>query len=291
MSNGLGRGLGSLIPQKNNKIKNSDSSEIVFNVNSKDDKDRVLKINPEKINVNPMQPRKNFSEINMEELIGSIQQHGIIQPLIVSQKNGQYELIAGERRLRASKSLGLKEVPAILRDVKEQEKLEVSLIENLQRKDLNPVETAMAYQKLINEFNLNQEEMAKRVGKSRSSVANTLRLLNLPQEIQLALIEDRITEGHAKYLIGLDSEDKQMALFKKIMRNKLTVADTGFEARRMGGTKQSKIKINYQDKDKEFAFREFFNTRVEIKRSRKGGQIIIDFFSDEELLEMAEKIK
>lgn len=291
MANGLGRGLSSLIPQKIKKETTTASGEAVVNVLSDEDRGRVLQIDPKNIEINPMQPRKKFSDHHMDELVESIRQHGIIQPLIVSRVNNVYELIAGERRLRASKIIGLDTVPVIIRDVGAQEKLEVALIENLQRENLNPVETAVAYRKLIDEFNMTQEEVAQKVGKSRPSVANTLRTLNLPEEIQLALIDGRITEGHAKLLTGLDSENKQMALFRKIVHGGLSVHDTVQEARRMGGTKQARVKINYADKDKEFAIREFFGAKVEIKRKGRGGQIIIDFFSDEELDNIMEKIK
>jgi ParB family chromosome partitioning protein len=291
MSNGLGRGLSSLIPQKVNKEAETSSGEAVVDVLSKDDKGKVLQIEPDKISINPMQPRKSFAGHQMDELVESIKRYGIIQPLIVNQKDGEFELIAGERRLRAAKIIGLEKVPVIIRDTGSQEKLEVALIENLQREDLNPIETALAYRKLIDEFNLSQEEVAKRVGKSRPSVTNTLRILNLPEEIQNALIEGKISEGHAKILVGLDGETKQMALFRKILNAGISVDDAMLEARRMGGTKQARVKINYADKDKEFAFREYFGTKVEIKRRRKGGQIIIDFYSDEELGEMTEKVK
>ena len=291
MSNGLGRGLSSLIPQKVNKEGETSSGEAVVRVLSDADKDKILKIEPEKIKINPMQPRSKFTGHQMDELVESIKQYGIIQPLIVTQKNGEHELIAGERRLRAAKIIGMEKVPVIVRDAGSQEKLEVALIENLQRENLNAVETALAYRKLIDEFNLAQVEVAKRVGKSRSSVANTLRVLNLPEEIQNALVEGKITEGHAKILVGLEGEEKQMILFRKILNAGISVDDAMLEARRMGGTKQARVKINYADKDKEFAFREFFKSKVEIKRRRKGGQIIIDFFSDDELDEMTGKVK
>lgn len=291
MSNGLGRGLSSLIPQKVNKETITASGEAVINVLSKDDKNKILQISPEKIRVNPHQPRSRFADHQMDELADSIRQYGVIQPLIVSQTGGEYELIAGERRLRAAKIIGLEKIPIIIRDAGAQEKLEVALIENLQRENLNSVETALAYRKLIDEFNLIQEDVAKRVGKSRSSIANTLRILNLPEEIKLALMEGRITEGHAKLLIGFDTEVKQLALFRKILHTDMPINEAMQEARRMGGTKQARVKINYADKDKEFAFRQFFGTKVEIKRSGKGGQVIIDFFSDEELNEMANKLE
>ena len=303
MTNGLGRGLGSLIPNKKNphvvNLKaDGGSGGTGSNTGSLGDsnKDKVLKVSINDIEANPMQPRKSFTDANMEELINSVREHGIIQPLVVSpgvaeQGVRKYELIAGERRLRAARKAGLDKVPIIVREAGAQEKLEVALIENIQRENLNPIDMAVAFKRLIDEFSLTQEEVARQVGKSRSSVTNILRLLSLPEEIKEALVEGKISEGHAKYLVGLDSEVKQMSLFRKIIHNKLTVGDTGKEARRMGGTKHARIKINYADKDKEFALREFFGTRVEIKRKGKGGQIIVDFFSDDELGEIIGKVK
>ena len=284
---GLGRGLGSLIPNKTQPIDAKDKKA----VGSKDDNEQVLEISVDEIDANPMQPRREFGENNIEELVISIKEHGIIQPLIATKNNGQYELIAGERRLRAAKSAGFDKVPVIIRNANKQEKLEVALIENIQRENLNVIDLARAYQRLMEEFNLTQEEVAKKVGKSRPVIANAIRLLNLPENIKSALIEGRINEGHAKYLVGLDDEKKQTSLFNKILRGNLTVDDTNKLVKKMGGTKAARIKINYKDKDKEFAFREFFGTKVEIKRKGKGGQVIIDFFSDEELGEMADKVK
>lgn len=290
-NNGLGRGLSSLIPQKAKKMAETSKGEVAVNIVGEDEKGKILNIAPNKMKTNPLQPRSNFSGQAMDELMESIKQHGIIQPLIASKNNGDYELIAGERRLRAARALGLKTVPVIIREIKEQEKLEVALIENIQRQDLNAVEQALAFRKLINEFNLSQEDMSNRVGKSRSSVSNSLRILNLPEEIQQALIEGRISEGHSKVIVGLDSPEKQMALFKKIIRGDLSVDNCVKEARVMGGTKAARIKINYGDKDKEFAFREFFGAKVEVKRKGNGGQIIIDFYSDDELREIVDKVK
>ena len=277
-----------MIPPKTTTGKDGQVKRILL---ANENKDRVLQLDIDKINVNPFQPRKNFDENELNELIDSIKEYGIIQPLIVSQNGDSFELIAGERRLRAAKKMSLNKVPAIVRDANEQEKLEVALIENIQREQLNLIDTATAYHRLMGEFNLTQEEVARKVSKSRPSVANTLRLLNLPQEIQAALIEGKITDGHAKYLLGIESEEKQMNLFRKILHNNLSVKDTNNEARRMGGTKAARIKINYADKDKEFALRQFFGTKVEIKRKGKGGQIVIEFFSEEELNGIISKVK
>ncbi len=275
MSNGLGRGLGSLIPQHNQPI-SSDEAAAISDA-------PVLKISTDLIKANPRQPRTNFDDPALTELIQSIREYGIIQPLVVSKSGDGYELIAGERRLRAAKQMGLREVPIVVREAKEQEKLGLALIENIQREDLNPVELAIAYKHLSEELGLNQDQLAKKLGKSRPSITNTMRILQLPGEIQLALVNGEISEGHAKILVGLDSEHKQMELFQRIRVRRLTVDDTLMEARRMGGTKQGKIKINYADQDKELRLNQFFGTKSEIKRGKKGGQIVIHFYSDEEL--------
>ena len=284
---GLGRGLGSLIP----KNKDEASARAMPSQSAAGGKDRISDIAVGLITHNPQQPRERFSDFTMDELVESIKKYGIIQPLIATRKGEGFELIAGERRLRAARTAGLEKVPVMIRDASEQEKLELALIENIQREDLNPIELAHSYGKLIEEFNLTQDEVAKRVGKSRPVITNTLRLLLLPEEIKLALIEGKISEAHARLIIGLESQDKMMSLFRKIIHNSMTVADTYQESRRLGGTKQARIKINYADKDKEFALREFFGTRAEIKRKGKGGQIIIDFYSDEELGEIIKKVK
>ncbi len=286
----LGRGLDSLIPKKVSRVI-TESGETIISTTTLDEKDKILHLSPSLIEVNPFQPRRTFDDSKLEELKESIRLHGIIQPLIVTKEGDKYQLIAGERRLRSSRELGLMKVPVIVREAKEQEKLELALIENIQRAELNPIETAFAYQKLINDFNLSQEEMAKRVGKSRPVVANTVRYLNLPDEVQAAMIEGRLTEGHAKVILGLDNEVKQMALFRKITHGGMTVADAAKETRSMGGTKQSRVKINYQDKDKEFALREALGSRVEIKRKSKGGEIIIYYFDDEELNNIINKFQ
>lgn len=292
MPQGLGRGLGSLIPKKTmtygqNPFQAEVGEEEMVVLH---DDDRILKINPDRISINPQQPRTHFSEIALNDLAESIRQHGIISPLIVTRKGDDFELIAGERRLRSAKLIGLKQVPVIVREEKEQKKLEIALIENLQRENLNPLETARAYQRLIDEFNITQEEAAKKVGKARSSVANALRLLALPMPIQDALAEGKITEAHAKYLLGLEGEIKQVNMLKKILRQNMTVAETDREIKRLGGTKAAKPK-DYFDRAREEELGEFLTTKVEIKRQGKGGKLIIDFYSEEELNGMLKKIK
>jgi len=292
MAHGLGRGLGSLIPKKTmtygqNPFKTETSEEGALVIH---DGDRILKINPSRITINPQQPRTHFNDNALNDLAESIKQHGIISPLIVTRLGDDFELIAGERRLRASKILNLKEVPVIVREEKDQEKLELALIENLQREDLNPLETARAYQRLIDEFNITQEEAAKKVGKARSSVANALRLLSLPLEVQEALATGKISEAHAKYLLGLEGEAKQVAMLKKILRQNMTVADTNREIKRLGGTKAAKQK-DYFDKAREEELGEYLATKVEIKRQGRGGKLIIDFYSEDELNGLLKKIK
>ncbi len=290
---GLGRGLDSLIPKKVNKIPVSNTGDSVVDVSHPDERQSVIEVSPANISVNPYQPRKKFSDAHIDELAESIKIYGIIQPLIVTKKEeGAYELIAGERRWRSAKKLGLATVPVIVRDADRQEKLEIALIENIQRRDLNPIETAVSYRKLVDEFNLTQEELAGRVSKSRSSVANSLRLLNLPEEIQNALSDGRISEGHGKIILGLENEVKQMALFRKILHDSMSVSDTSFESKIVKTPKTNQVKpVNFQDKDRELVIREFFGAKAEIKRKSSGGQVLIDFYSDDELEELVNKLK
>ncbi len=289
MASALGRGLDSLIPQKVKKVTTS-TGESVFSVTSDSDQDRILHVSPKLITNNPEQPRKSFNEAQLKELADSIKEYGIIQPLIVTKRGEGYELIAGERRLRASRMLGLETVPVIVREAEEQEKLELALIENVQRAELNPIETAIAYQKLIDEFGLTQEKLSERLGKSRPSIANSLRLLGLPDEIQAALREGRITEGHAKLIAGLDSDDKRRALFKRILNTGLSVSDAAVETRRMGGTRKARIMENPELRPFEQAVQRFFGAKAEIKKRGKGGTIIIHFFSDDEFREIMKKV-
>ncbi|MFA6194289.1 MAG: ParB/RepB/Spo0J family partition protein [Patescibacteria group bacterium] len=291
MPQGLGRGLGSLIPKKTvtygqNPFKAEISEEETVVLN---DGDRILRISPDRIVINPQQPRTHFSESALNDLAESIKQHGIIQPLVVTKKGDNYELIAGERRWRSAKMIGLKEVPVIVREEKEQKKLEIALIENLQRENLNPLETARAYKRLIDEFNITQEEAAKKVGKARSSVANALRLLTLPLAVQEALASGKITEAHAKYLMGLENEAKQLTMLKKIIRQNLTVAETDKEIKRLTSPKEAQQK-DYFDRAQENELGEFLGTKVELKRQGRGGKIMIDFYSEEELINILKKI-
>ncbi|HEX9664236.1 MAG TPA: ParB/RepB/Spo0J family partition protein [Patescibacteria group bacterium] len=287
---GLGRGLGSLIPPKIQKtVIEETKSEALKEVISGDN---VIQIPIEDISPNPSQPRKDFSHRELEDLINSIKEHGIIQPLIVTKKaDGDYELIAGERRLRAARMLELKTVPAIVREAGAQEKLELALIENIQRKDLNPIEEALAYQQLIDQFNLTQEELSRKVGKSRAFVANTLRLLNLPEEAQKAVIDGKITPGHARTIASLEDPKEQIVFLKKIMASQMTVREAESAARKISVKKHTRtVTVDPLIVDREEKLREFFGTKVKIKKSGQGGRIEIEFYSDEELNEIVSKL-
>jgi ParB family chromosome partitioning protein len=282
MPYGLGRGLNSLIPPK--KIIQALSADTGIPAGV-----RLLELPTTSIKPNPKQPRENFGYQDLEDLINSIKEHGILQPLIVSKiDSGNYELIAGERRLRAAKMLNMKTVPAILRSVRDQEKLELALIENIQRKDLNPVEEARAFRQLMDEFSLTQEEVARRVGRSRPAVANTLRLLALPEEIQKALRSGKLTESHARVLLGLGSEKEQLKHFSRILKNDLTSRQAEGAVKKARGIRVSKA--NPATSAKEETLRSALGTKVEIKKRGPGGQIVIHFYSDEELNNLVKKI-
>lgn len=283
--------MGSLIPEKPKKTKVSSQGreEDIVEVVTEEERENVTHLSPSRIKVNSSQPRKEFSQFAMEELTESIRNYGIIQPLIVSGKGKKYELIAGERRLRAAQQAGLDEVPVIVRDYNKQKKLEVALIENLQREDLTPIETAMAYKKLIDDFNLSVRQVADSVGKSRPAVSNLMRLLNLPEEIQKAILKGQVTERNALWIAGLDTEAKQMQVFRKMLHKDLTSAQLKEEVKRMGGTKQARIKQDPRDQERQQRLRESLGTKVKIERKKKGGNITIDFYSDEELDDIVDK--
>jgi len=289
----LGRGLSSLIPfSDKEKVIDKDGQKIFV-----DTGESVLQVPLNKIKPNPNQPRKNFSHLEMEELISSIKEYGVIQPLILAKTGDyEYEIIAGERRWRAAKVAELNTVPGLVRSVTENEKLEISLLENIQRKDLNPMEKARAYQRLINEFNLTQEQVSKRIGKARASIANTLRLLSLPQIIQQALEEEKITEGHAKALLSVDSEEKQKSLLKRILGLGLTVREV--EQHVKGKKTRKTIELSPNFLKQEEALARALGTKVKISArgaAPAGGQkkkvkIIIEVYSDEELDEFVKKL-
>lgn len=303
MSNnyGLGRGLASLIPNKKGNTSTgadntlTDTEETRTNANAlqvnNEKNSRILEVEIEKIIPNPHQPRLSFNEEKLEELANSIKNHGIIQPLIVSSKGNGYELITGERRLQAAKIAGLQKVPVIVRDAEEKEKLELALIENIQRHDLNCVEEARAYKKLHDEYQMSQEEVADKVGKSRSAVANKMRLLNLPVEIQRALTEEKITEGHAKAILAVSHPEKQRALFELILKNNLTVRQIEDKTKEISVRSHKRIvNVDPEIKDLENKLMGIFGTKVKVTKSGGGGKIIVDYYSKEELDNILNKI-
>ena len=238
-----------------------------------------------KIVPNPEQPRARFDKEKLAELAQSIREHGILQPLVVTRSGDGYELIAGERRLQAAKLAGLTEVPVIVRSADERTKLELAIIENTQRHNLNPIEEAKAYLRLMEEYGLHQEEVAKKMGKSRSLVANTVRLLHLPVEIQRALIEGKISEGHAKALLSIENPEKQRALFEMILKSGLTVRETEMEARSVSVRPhvRSETAIPPEFSERLEKLREKLGTRVRLSPAGQGGKIVIEYYSSEEL--------
>jgi ParB family chromosome partitioning protein len=282
---GLGRGLGALIPGAN-EIEASRAG--------------VVEIAVTDIRANPRQPRlvRSQEALQLEELAASIKEHGVIQPLIVTRTEGPgapYTLVAGERRWRAAQLAGLVRVPAIIKEVTPQEMLEIALVENIQRNDLSPLEEAAAFQQLINEFGLTPDAVAERVGKSRVAIYNTLRLLKLPGQIQAALMQGEISEGHARALLSLSSAVDQLAVLNEIKAHDLNVRQTEELIRRLNSPKTTEKKAQRDQrwqgaKEYESRLREALGTKVALMRSRKGGRIIIEFYSEEELEAIYEKL-
>ncbi|MEK7549524.1 MAG: ParB/RepB/Spo0J family partition protein [Patescibacteria group bacterium] len=246
-----------------------------------------------KIVPNPHQPRLHFDEEKLKELADSIKEHGILQPLVVTEENGQYELIAGERRLQASKRAGLTMVPVIIRKAGEQEKLELAIIENIQRHNLNPIEEAKAYLRLIDEFGLQQDAVGKKMGKSRSAVANTVRLLHLPIEIQRAVAEGKISEGHAKALLSIENPEKQRAVFDLIIKEELTVRETELKVRSISVKShiRSAAPLHPEILEQAEHLMQVLGTKVKIAPSGKGGKVVIEYYSPEDLKALLSRLE
>lgn len=279
---GLGKGLDALIPGGSGFPER--------------DTGGVMEVSLEQITVNPRQPRTQMDETELEGLAESIREHGILQPLVVSQ-DPQLEgfvLIAGERRLRAARLAGLITVPVIVRPASEQQRLELALIENVQRADLTPLETAEAYHHLIDEFGLTHEEVAARVGKSRESVTNTHRLVRLPEEIKQGLTDGVITEGHARALLGLDGTPQMMVeVYKTVVKNKLSVRQTEALVKELGAPRARRTvrkDVPEEIQAMEDQLRRYLGTRIKLRYGKDGGSLTIYYFSDEELNDMIAKI-
>lgn len=284
-SKGLGKGLDSMIPPK--RTARAQAQDSAANKNANKSGEVILKINDVEPNKN--QPRRTFNEDSLIELSESIKQHGIVQPLVVAKQNDYYEIIAGERRWRAAKIAGLKEVPVIIKDYSPQEIMEVALIENIQREDLNPIEEAKAYKNLIDEYNLKQDQVAEKVSKSRTAVTNALRLLKLDDRVQEMLINENISSGHARALLGLDDAEKQYNIATQIFDEKLSVRETEKLVKQINRPEQppkpkKELKNDFVYRDIEEKLKEKIGTKVKINRKTEDkGKIEIEYYSPEEL--------
>jgi ParB family chromosome partitioning protein len=281
---GLGKGLNALIPGSEETKKDSNLSS----------DQGIIQIPITQIQPNPQQPRSKIDEEALDELSASIREHGIIQPLIVSKNEDEvYTLIAGERRWRAAQKAGLTMVPVIERSVSEQGQLELALIENLQRADLTPLEMAEAYHTLSENFSLTHEQIAERVGKSRTSVTNTLRLLNLPEQVKNALAENLISEGNARALLSLSTPNAQRAALSTILNLGLNVRQTEALVKKLSGEKplsKPKPAPSPEAQALESRLRNYFGTKVNLNQSKNGGSLVIYYYSDEELNDILDKI-
>lgn len=275
---GLGRGLQALIPEyDDNNLQGVESI-------------KVADIEP-----NQYQPRKHFNEESLEELAGSIKEHGIIQPIVVRKMNKGYQIVAGERRWRAAKIAGLTEIPAIIKDFDERQVMEIALIENLQREDLDPIDEAKAYKSLMEQFNLTQEDVSKKVGKSRSAIANSIRLLNLDDRVQEMVSSGKITMGHAKVILSLQNKEKQFIAANRIIEKNLNVRETEKLVKNMSEEKIRSLKIpaktNIYLKEIEDNLCSFLGTKVKIlQNSKNKGRIQIEYYGEDDLERLLEII-
>jgi ParB-like partition proteins len=268
---GLGRGLGALIPEEVQEQKGTTSIDINL------------------ISSNDSQPRKHFDQEKIIELAQSIKEHGIIQPIVLTRNGENYTIVAGERRWRAAKSIGLKEVPSIVMELSDKQILEISLIENLQREDLNPIEEALAYKKLIYDFKLTQEELGNKVGKSRTTITNSMRLLNLDNRVQDYLIEGVISEGHGRALLGISDMEMQYNLSQRIIDEELSVREVEAIIKSIAKNNnekenQSKNEVNPYLQDVKFKLENYFGTKVDVSSNKNNkGKIEIEYYSNEDL--------
>ena len=281
---GLGKGLGALIPGTEREVSQSAR-----------DRDSESEIDISRISVNPYQPRDTFGDEKFQELANSVRVHGVLQPIVVRSKgNGEYELVAGERRLRAAKMVGLTRIPTVVRELTNQQSLEVALIENLQREDINAIDAAVAYKRLMDEFNLSQEDIAFGLGKSRSAIANTMRLLGLPGEVREHLKSGKLSEGHARAILSVDGEDRQIEVCNRVMGSGLSVRETERLAKewaRSGnsGTRENVSRETLPAKadpnmlEVESQLRAVLGTKVSIVKNKDRGRIEIEFYSDDDL--------
>lgn len=290
---GLGRGLNTLIPSA--PIPDANLEDIAELTKQKSEyPETTLSIN--EIEPNPDQPRNQFDEDSLQELADSIHQYGVLQPLLVKRKNGYYEIIAGERRWRAAKMAGVEKVPVIVRDFDENEIVEIALIENIQREDLSPIEEALAYQRLMKEHNLKQDQIAEKVSKSRAAITNSLRLLKLDPRVQDMLEEEMISTGHARALLAIHDGDMQYEIAVKVFDEKLSVRDIEKMVKDLNRPKKEKVKedTEYQFlyKDLEESMKQILGSKVSIKnRKNNKGKIEIEYYSRDELERIVDMIR
>mgnify|MGYP002458462286 CR=1 FL=1 len=283
---GLGQGIDSLIPNKVNA--NKETETVKVNAGSEKNETDGIFVNINKVEPNREQPRKNFDEDSLVDLSESIKQVGVLQPLLVLDKKDYYEIIAGERRWRAAKLAGLKEVPVRIMNLTDQEVVEISLVENIQRENLNPIEEAFAYKRLLTEFHLKQDEVAERVSKSRTAVTNSMRLLKLDERVQQMVIDDMITTGHARALLGIEDVEKQFATAQKIFDENLSVRET---EKLVKALKNPKKEIKKPKSEHTFVYdnieeqmKNIIGTKVSVNPKANGkGRIEIEYYSEEEL--------
>ena len=288
---GLGKGLDSLIPENKSVKPAAKPEKAEETVKTGEQMLKIIQVEP-----NREQPRKHFEEDALLELADSIKQYGVLQPLLVRKRKDYYEIIAGERRWRAAKLAGVKEVPVIIKEYTEQQAVEIALIENIQRENLNPIEEAMAFKKLLTEFNLKQDEVAERVSKSRTAVTNSMRLLKLGEKVQQMIIDDMITTGHARALLAIDDEEQQYLLATKIFDEKLSVRETEKLIKSLKNPKkQVKVVKTVENAfvydDLAEKMKRVLGTKVSISPKGNGkGKIEIEYYSDDELERMFEMI-
>lgn len=275
---GLGKGLGALIPMADREVSSASPSDI-----------EVTRVSP-----NPYQPRKNYNDDKFQELVNSVRVHGVLQPVVVRSKgDGEYELVAGERRLRAAKAAGLTRIPAVVRELTNEQSLEVALVENLQREDINAIDAAEAYQRLADEFGLSQEDLAFAVGKSRSSVANTMRLLGLPEPVKQELKKGRISEGHGRAILSVEGDAARVELCRRIAGANMSVREAERLARQWDAVESQPTDdvsretiLSSRDPnllEAEAQLRRLYGTKVSILEGKDRGRIVMEYYSEEDL--------
>ena len=276
MARGLGKGIGALFP-----------TETLETLETVQNEDAIEKISLQKLVVNPFQPRKTFNDEKIDELAQSIKEHGVIQPIVVRKKGKKFEIVVGERRFRAAKLANLEEIPAIIREMTEEQMMEVAILENLQREDLTPIEEAEAYQSLIEKLNFTQEELAKRLGKSRPYITNHMRLLQLPDEVRELVNNGKLTMGHGRTLLGLKNKRRIPEVAEKVVKHELNVRQLEALIKQLNEDvsreTEKPVKKDIFVQATETQLREYFGTNVQIKKSKNKGKIEIEFYSEDDL--------